>query len=322
MRALGLIAIIAAMVAGARPGAGSAQTPQPAIGHVVTIVLENRDYAASFGRRSKIPYLASTLRKRGTLLPGYFAIGHASLPNYLALIAGSRPTARTRADCPRFDCTAGPAVPTLAGQLQGAGRKWRGYFQDLPASCPVPVDGNGDPFTRATRGSQYATRHNPFVYFHSVTDARASCRDHVVDLAKLPRDLATAGRTPAWSLVVPDLCADGHDAVCADPSQPAGAAGIDRFLRRWVPRILAAPAMRADGLLVITFDESESDDSHGGGRVGALLLGPGARRGATNRAFLNHYSYLRSMEDLFGLPHLGEAAAGGVATFQSVGALR
>ena len=320
MSALGLFAIIAALAGVAQP-ARSAQAPQPAVGHVVTIVLENKDYADVFGRRSKVRYLGSTLRKRGTLLPAYFGVAHNSLPNYLAMLAGVEPTAKTKADCPRFDCTYGKDVPTLANQLDAAGKTWRGYLQDLPARCPVPVDGNGDPFFKATRASQYATRHNPFVYFHAVTDARASCRERVVPLSKLTRDLAAAGRTPAWSLVVPDLCADGHDARCADPSQPGGYAGIDKFLRRWVPAILAAPAMKRDGLLVITFDEAEDDDAHGGGRIGALLLGPAVKRGGTNRTLLDHYAYLRSMEDLFGLPHLGKAAEAG-ATFQSAGAFK
>src|SRR3712207_8644820 len=47
-----------------------------------------------------------------------------------------------------------------------------------------------DPFRRATRASQYATRHNPFVYFRSITDDRESCRERVVGL----RELATEDR--------------------------------------------------------------------------------------------------------------------------------
>jgi hypothetical protein len=320
---LGLIAIIAALAATGTPArTAQAPPPPPAVGHVFTFVLENTDYAASFGRRTSMPYLGRVLRKRGTLLPRYYGVAHASLPNYLAMIAGVAPTATTRADCPQFNCTYAKDVQTLPNQLDAAGRNWRGYFQDLPAPCSVPVDGNGDPFGGATRRSQYATRHNPFVYFHAITDARATCRKHVVGLPNLTRDLASADRTPAWSFVGPDLCADGHDAVCADPSQPGGAAGIDRFLRDWVPRIMAAPAFKKDGLLVITFDEAESDSAHGGGRVGALLLGPAVRRGATRQTVLNHNSYLRSMEDLFGLGHLGAAAASGVQTFQSAGVFR
>ena len=104
--------------------------------------------------------------------------------------------------------------------------------------------------------------------------------------------------------------------MCANPRQKGGYAGIDQFLRRWVPRILASPAFKRDGLLLITFDESETDDRRGGGRIGGVLIGKGVARGSTLRTVIDHYGYLRSVEDLFGLEHLGPDAA----TFQSAGA--
>ena len=89
-------------------------------------------------------------------------------------------------------------------------------------------------------------------------------------------------------------------------------------------------------MLVITFDEAESDDSSGccgalkppnvdqagvkgagGGRVGALVLSPLARRGKTNKVPYNHYALLCSVENAFGLEHLGYAAQPGLACFGS-----
>jgi hypothetical protein len=315
----GLIAIVAAAVLGMTgPRTAVAQAPQApqAIGHVFTIVLENKDYSTTFGRGSQVPYLSHTLRGKGALLANYYGITHASLGNYLAMISGRPPTARTRADCPRFDCVYGPEVRTLADTLQAAGHSWKGYMEDIPAPCALPVEGRGDPFRKATRGSQYATRHDPFVYFRSITDDRARCRSHVVGLSRLSKDLAVAERTPDYAFITPDLCHDGHDETCANPRQPGGYDGIDAFLRRWVPRILASPAFRQDGLLLITFDESETDDRRGGGRIGGVLIGKGVARGSTVYAALDHYGYLRSVEDLFALEHLGPDAA----TFQSAGA--
>jgi phosphatidylinositol-3-phosphatase len=319
-----LLGVIAALVAAAGPGAPAhvAQSaPVVPPRHVFTIVLENKDYRTAFGRKSKSRYLSSTLRKRGTLLPAYFGIAHDSLPNYLAMVAGVEPTKTTKADCPRFDCAYPATVPTLPDQLELKGLAWRGYMQDLPAPCPVPIDGNGDPMRKATRRSQYATRHDPFVYFHSITDRRDACLEHVVGLSHLKRDLKAVETTPAWSFISPDLCADGHDDPCRDPQQPGGMAGIDAFLRRWVPRIMDSAAFKQDGLLVITFDEAEDDDTNGGGRVGALLLGPGVKRGGEDRTAFDHYAYLRSMADLFGVPRLGAAAEPGT-TFQAAGLLR
>lgn len=42
----------------------------------------------------------------------------------------------------------------------------------------------------STAADQYASRHNPFVYFHSVIDDAASCRAHVLPLATHKKGLA------------------------------------------------------------------------------------------------------------------------------------
>jgi hypothetical protein len=53
----------------------------------------------------------------------------------------------------------------------------------------------------------------------------------------------------------------------------------------------------------------------GGGQTGAVLLSPFIQPGTISTVDYNHYSYLRSLEDLFGLPHLGYAAQPGLASF-------
>ena len=152
----------------------------------------------------------------------------------------------------------------------------------------------------------------------------------------LPGDLALASATPAFSFVVPDLCNDGHDAPCVTGT-PGGLAQADAFLAQWVPKIMAAPAYRDGGLIVITFDEG-SDCSRllrrdirlqpdhpnvpvpgkngpGGGRIGAVLLSPLIKPGTVSTVDYNHYSLLRTIEDIFGLPHLGDAAMPQVRSF-------
>ena len=48
-----------------------------------------------------------------------------------------------------------------------------------------------------------------------------------------------------------------------------------------------------------------------------MLLSPFIRPGTTTSAQYNHYSLLRSIEDAFGLAHLGYAAAPGLRSFGS-----
>jgi hypothetical protein len=354
---LAAAAVIALAAALARPPAASAAPPP--IGHVFVIVLENEDAATAFGPSSPAPYLAQTLTADGAFVPGYYGIGHASLDNYIAMVSGQSPTLVTQADCPVFldvlpglpapggqvlgqGCVYPRTVPTVAGQLQSRGLRWKGYMEDMGAdpardngtACAHPAIGTPDRTQQASATDQYATRHNPFVYFHSVIDDRAGCAARDVPLTQLEADLGSAATTPSLSFIVPDLCHDGHDATCADGT-PGGLPAADAFLRTWVPRITASPAFAADGLLVVTFDEAADDSSAccgerpgpntpapggqsggpGGGRVGAVLLSPFIAPGTVSAEQYNHYSLLRSIEDVFGLPHLGYAAASGLRPF-------
>ena len=133
---------------------------------------------------------------------------------------------------------------------------------------------------------------------------------------------------------MPDLCHDAHDATCADGG-PGGLPAADAFLQTWVPRITASRAFRRDGLLIVAFDEAEGDSSAccgeqpgpntpapggqsggpGGGRTGAVLLSRFIRPSTVSSESYNHYSLLRSVEDFFGLSHLGYAAAAGLRPF-------
>ncbi len=184
---------------------------------------------------------------------------------------------------------------------------------------------------RAGRTDQYATKHDPFVYFHAIIDS-ASCRANVVPLARLAADLGSVEGTPSFAFIVPNLCHDGHDSPCRG-GEPGGLVSVDRFLSHWVPLITRSRAFRDGGLLVVTFDEALSDASSccgeragpntahpgirgpGGGRVGAVVLSPFIRPGTVSDVPYNHYALLRSIEDGFGLAHLGYAGQAGLASF-------
>jgi hypothetical protein len=110
------------------------------------------------------------------------------------------------------------------------------------------------------------------------------------------------------------------------------------FLETVVPKITGSPAWSEGSLLVVTFDEADSGDAsaccgeqpgpnspnpggttqgNGGGRIGAVLLSQYVQPGTTDATPYNHYSLLRSIEDIFGLDHLGFAAAPGLEPFGS-----
>jgi len=325
--------------------ASSSRATTPQVGHVFVVNIENKGFHTTWGAHSAAPYLAHKLRAKGVLLTRYFGTAHHSLGNYLAQISGQGPDLATQLDCPIFSrftetgpvakpgqvvghgCVYPKKVGTLPGQLTAAGLTWRGYLQDMSTSCQHPRLGSPDPWQRATARSQYATRHNPFVYFRSIISRPSYCQAQVKPLAALTSDLKQTSTTRSLTYITPDLCHDAHDARCADGG-PGGLGAADSWLRTWIPRILRSPAFQADGVLVITADESEGvrEDSRaccgegagpnaaqpgidgpGGGRVGALVISPFVAPGTTSARAYNHYSLLGSIEDLFGLPRLGYA---------------
>jgi len=352
---LALLTVLAAVTAAAitNPITGSAGTKPsvlPPVRHVFVINLENKGFDTTFGPSSPAPYLSSALRGQGLLMTQYYGTAHNSLPNYIAQISGQGPNPVTQGDCLIYTdvvtaTTASPgqavgqgcvypaSVPTIADQLTASGLTWKGYMEDMgntpgqPSTCRHPALNSADTTQTARATDQYAARHNPFVYFHSIIDS-PSCAANDVPLTQLEGDLANSTTTANLTYVTPNLCHDGHDAPCAN-GEPGGLVSADAFLQAWVPKILASPAYRTDGLLIVTFDESDSPESDasaccgegpgpnsplpgitglGGGRVGAVLVSRWIKPGTFNDTPYNHYALLGSIEDLFGLSHLGYAA--------------
>jgi phosphatidylinositol-3-phosphatase len=330
------------------PAAAAPPAYPSAIHHVFVIVLENEDYATIFGPDTLSPYLGHDLPQQGALFTNYYATGHASLGNYTAMISAQPEAPMLQADCDKFiDFTPGTldahgvatgngcvypvTVKTIADQLEAKGFTWRGYMEDMgndPArearTCARPPPG-GDGVLHATPTDSYAYRHNPFIYFHSITDRPAACDANDVRLDALTGDLADPARTPNLSFIVPSVCNDGHDIPkCADGT-PGGLPAADAWLKIWVPRILASPAFKQDGLLIVTFDEAARDASAccnepsgpnvkqqgfygpGGGRIGAVVLSPFVAPNMLVTDPVNHYGLTKSIEDIFGLPHLALA---------------
>lgn len=316
----------------------------PPIRHVFVVNLENKSYKKTFGPDSPAPYLATILPSRGVLLTHFYGIAHNSLGNYLAQISGQGPNRDTQADCGRFTrfavtgweapgqavgrgCVYPRRVTTIANQLDDKGLTWRGYLEDMGTPCRHPVLGGRDTTHAPRPGDQYAVRHNPFVYFQAISES--SCRRNVVDLDHLDTDLSRPATTRNLSYITPNTCNDGHDSPCLDGA-PGGLTSADAWLSEWVPKITSSPAFEQDGMLVVTFDEADAKQpggsdaccgqtsspnaeqagitGPGGGRIGAVVLSPFVRPGTRSDTPYNHYSLLRTMESVLGLPGLGYAS--------------
>jgi len=356
------------------------------IKHVFVIVLENEGYSTTFGPQSLAPYLSKTLPSKGVLLTNYYGTSHVSLGNYIAMISGQAADNETRTDCQTYSnfvqtgttpdgqamgsgCIFPSSVLTVADQLDNAAKTWKAYMEDMgndpnreASTCGHPSPGSADgtqspeaPTASLAQGDQYATRHNPFMYFRSIIDS-PGCNSKVVRLEQLQADLASADATPNFAFITPNLCNDGHDAPCVT-GQPGGLVSADAFLRKWIPMIEASPAYKS-GLIVVTFDEGGlttsknssggivisaagqsccnqqpgpnlgafpqssalgpytlSYQSFGGDQTGTVLLSPFLRAGSVSNSYFNHYSLLHTIEDIFDLGYLGYAGQAGQIGF-------
>jgi phosphatidylinositol-3-phosphatase len=296
---------VASSVADTAPAASSADAPAPiapakttkpktkpkpkpsAAGHVFVIALTGTGYQQSFGAHSPLPYLATELAPQGAVLSNFGPVdSSADLPNYLAFAGGIKPNAATRANCATYgdgNCVQPNTTLSLGDQVTSSGRSWRAYLEGMgDQTCRHPDNGTPDDTVANAPADGYVTRHNPFVYFHSLLDL-GDCMANDVDLSKLTDDLKTARTTPNLAFIAPAVNDDA-----------------DAFLKSWVPQIQGAPAYKKDGVLVIAFLSGPSP-------TGALVLSRYARKATLYAKPYDTYSLLRSIEALFALEPLGQA---------------
>jgi phospholipase C len=268
----------------------SGQAGVPAFSHVFVVVMENLDYSSALAT----PELAS-IAAQYALATSYYGVSHPSLPNYLALTSGS--TWGISSDC--TDCYV--SAPNLFSQFASAHLSFDAYMQGIPNSCYL------DPYG----GVDYAGKHDPFRYYDDVRKSPALCA-HIEPYTELGPLLGGSGRTvPRFVWVTPNLCNDGHNCF-------ATTAAI--WLGSFVSSVTKSAAWRDGGVLFVTWDESDGDDSAvvppgrivssgGGGHIMTLVIAPGVREGLRVDVPYNHYSLLATVEDAFALPLLGHASS-------------
>jgi hypothetical protein len=255
----------------------------PAFSHIFVIVMENHEYGAVIGN-SAAPYVNSLAATYG-LATTYYAASHPSLPNYLALTAGS--TFGIASDC----TTCYVNATNIADQVDSSGRSWKAYMEDMPTPC----------FMGASSGN-YAMKHNPFMYYHDIRTNPGRCVTHVVPFTQFGLDM-NSGQVPNFVWITPNMCNDTHDCPVSTG---------DAWLGTVVPRITSSAAFRDGGVLFVTWDEGSSNASccadAWGGHVATLVISARSISGFRSAVAENHYGLLRTIEDGFQLGHLGAAA--------------
>ncbi|MGH9819165.1 MAG: alkaline phosphatase family protein, partial [Pyrinomonadaceae bacterium] len=213
----------------------------------------------------------------------YFGVAHPSQPNYLAAFSGS-----TQGVLNDNHFSFPATTDNLAKQLTAAGKSWRLYAQDYPGNCF-----NGDTSTGGIDGpgvaGQYVRKHNPAISFESVSLDPVQCANI--------QPLANFDPTVTFAIVIPNMINDMHDGTTAQG---------DAFLQAFMPSITGSPDW-AETLVVVTFDEGDSaDGTGGGGHIYTAAAAPWLNNKTITTTY-DHFSLLRTTEDILALPHLGGA---------------
>jgi hypothetical protein len=211
----------------------------------------------------------NSLAQQGALFTQSFAVEHPSQPNYLDLFSGSNQGV-TDDSCPHTFST-----ENLASELSAAGLSFTGFSEDLPAAGS----------TVCTSGA-YARKHAPWINFSNIATTANQ------PFTSFPTDLNTL---PTLSFVIPNLNDDMHDGTIAQ-----GDTWLQQNLNGYIQF-----AQTHNSLLIVTWDE---DDNSSNNQIATIFVGPMVKQGQFTET-INHFNVLRTLEDLYGLTHVGSAAS-------------
>jgi phospholipase C len=325
-------------------GTTSADAKIPHYDHIIVIVEENKGYATVLDH-GYAPHIADLAKMYGNATE-MFAEVHPSEANYVALIGGDtfgihdddawycKPNLVDAfckgSDAPDFVAHLIDA-PNLASQLRARGLAWRAYLEDIPGPGSLAII---SPETATAPAALYAAKHTGFTNFASVHND-PDLASELVGFDRWQTDLA-AGKLPAFSLVVPNQCNEMHG--IDSPKAPPGCGKTDAELvhrgdteiGELIGAIQASPVWTTPGVrtaIVITWDEDgKADripgsrmnccvvDAHnpGGGHIPTIVITNHGPRGVSDPTLYDHYSLLRTIEDAFGLGHVGHADDPGI----------
>jgi len=277
---------------------------------------------------------------------------HPSEPNYLWAEAGTNFGVLNDNDPFSSRGPTNQDTPLhLVTFLTTAGKTWRSYQEDIDLATnaagqlinvplrrdqwTVPLTSQaglfGDGSVNAFNGSSqfnYAAKHNPQVFFtdsNGGNDATPSnpLSTQYAPLQQLFTDLAN-DTVADYNWITPNQFNDMHTALSGGYKGLTGdAANIkqgDDFLSQIVPIIMASDAYKNHGVIILWWDESESDAVAGDNgddfnhTIAEIIISNRAHRNVNGLPYASplnftHSSDLRTMQEIFHAgPLLGDAA--------------
>ena len=316
-----MAAVAVALVAAAPACAATGVEGVPSFGHVFLIIGENTDY--SHIDANNTPFLMNTVRPDAAWFDSYYSATHWSQANYVAMVTGQFTA------CEQKDggISCHQNVDNLYHRLDVAGLTWKVWLEAGSAKCDTGSGGSCSSNVACPLSGFYTTGNPPILFddiegpngVWSPTTPSSECLADDIPAGTATAGMSTfnadlaSGNVPAFNTVIPNGCDDG-ESNCKPVNHRF--TQFDNFLATEVPLIEQSPAFASNGVIIITYDESERADGQdpatglgdGGHTVCAIispLVVPGEYASVTYA-----YSLLRTLQDGFGtvLPgYLGAA---------------
>lgn len=286
-------------------GSGTAK-----IKKVFVITLENQGTAAVYAN-SDASYinLLTTNGGHATMYGDVLAAAVPSEPHYVWMEAGtnvfSDHTFSADGDVSPTNSTSSTVHLVTQMAALPTPKTWRAYPQGIDnntGTCPI------------TSSGQYAAKHDPFVFFQDVagnppskTNPGCTAHHRPYTASGLQGDLAI-NDVADYTFITPDLCNDMHGGICGNGclgavTLSACVSAADTWLSQIVPSILTYINAH-DGVLMIIWDEPLTT-----GNQPFVIVGPHVKVGYTGAAALSHSSYLKSLQEIMGVPVFTNVAA-------------
>ncbi len=262
-------------VAVSQPVISSGTIPQT--NHVYVVVEENHDYTDAV---ANMPYMMSLANQWG-LATQFYANTHPSIGNYFFMICGQ---VITNNDSFSTIVT----VDNIIRHINSAGKTWKSYAESIPSQGYLGGD-----------TGQYARKHNTIALLSDVANDPTGQAMNMVPFTQFVTDLAN-NNLPNFSFIAPNLCNDAHDCSLTT---------ADNWLKTNIDPLVQSAQFKQDGLLIIVFDESASDNTLGGGRITCVLVGPKVKTAFQSGITYQFQSLLRTMMEALGLTNFPGAAA-------------
>jgi len=240
--------------------------------HIVVVFMENHNYLEIIDTIDA-PFIHALEADSNTaFFTNSYALGHPSQPNYIMFFSGDNQGVINN-DRPSVSFKA----PNLAAQLEEAGFTFTTYSEDLPY-----VGFDGDTI------AHYVRKHNP------VTNWMGTAQNQVDSNVNQPFTAFPTNYNdlPTVSFVIPNLINDMHDGTIAQG---------DTWLQTYFAGYIEW-AKNNNSLFILTFDEGSY--AYDGDHIITLFTGDHVKGGYYD-TYINHYTILRTIQDLYALKHAG-----------------